>query len=249
MIDYFFFEQDDNLNNRIIKMDDQLINKSTKFSVEEQRLFYITLASIKPNQMDKEIEIDKKTMFDVLGFKSNSNYARIQTMFKKLVLNSYVEFEDYQTAKDGFLFTSVRTTRHKVYITIADQYFPLLVQLKAKYTRLLLDDVISFKSKFSMLLYQQFAYCNIKEIYGATTKQLKDLFGLSKDDYMDKKNDVFKRYLFEQRTIEIAVTEINEKSKCISELKCEKKKQGNRVKGYVFTWKYIDPDKIENKDN
>lgn len=45
---------------RIIAMDNVLATKSTKFTVDEQRLFYITLASIKPNQKSNEIEISKK---------------------------------------------------------------------------------------------------------------------------------------------------------------------------------------------
>ena len=243
--DYVFI--DDEFKQQIITMSNTLINKTTKYTVEEQRLFYVTLASILPNQTDNEIEIEKKMLFDLLGFSSKSNYARIRPMFKKLAHSSWIEFGDDEIFDDGFLFTRVRTTKKKIYVTIAEQYMPLLIQLQSRFTRLLLDDAISFKSKYSMLLYQQFMRWNTKEVFGATTKQLKDLFGMTKDDYMDKKNDVFKRYLFEQRTIEIAITEINEKSKCIRNLMCEKKKKGNRVQGYVFTWTYVDPNNIENK--
>ena len=67
--DYIFHDED--LHDQIIAMDNTLTKKATKFSVEEQRLFYITLASIKPDQKGNEIEIDKKAMFDMLGFKSH----------------------------------------------------------------------------------------------------------------------------------------------------------------------------------
>lgn len=51
---------DNDLHNQIIAMDNILAMKSTRFTVEEQRLFYITLASIKPKQKSNIIEIDKK---------------------------------------------------------------------------------------------------------------------------------------------------------------------------------------------
>ena len=41
--DYIFHDED--LHDQIIAMDNTLTKKATKFSVEEQRLFYITQAS------------------------------------------------------------------------------------------------------------------------------------------------------------------------------------------------------------
>lgn len=234
--------QDDDLNEQIIAMDNTLINKATKFSVDEQRLFYITLASIRPDQKGSEIEIDKKAMLDMLGLTSRDVYSRIRGMFKKLILNSYIEFGDDEIFDDGVLFSSVRTTRKKVYVTVADKYIPLLIQLQPNFTRLLSDDAISFKSKYSMLLYQQLMKWNYKGVFGATTKQLKTLFGMTKDDYVY--NGAFNRALFEKKSVDVAVRDINEKSKCISNLRYEKRKKGNRVQGYVFFYDYIDPNKF-----
>lgn len=240
--DYVFHDND--LHDQIIAMDNTLINKATKFTAEEQRLFYITLASIKPNQKGNEIEIDKKAMMDMLGFTSHHYYSRIRPMFIKLMQKSMICFGDDEIFDDGFLFSRVRTTKKKVYITVAEHYIPLLIELQPGFTRLLSDDAISFKSKFSMLLYQQLMRWNIKGVYGATTKQLKGLFGLSKDDYVNSTTGRFDRYNFEQRTIEVAIKDINEKSKCIRNLRYEKKKKGNRVQGYVFYYDYIDSSKF-----
>lgn len=241
--DYVFHDED--LHEQIIAMDNTLVNKATKFTVEEQRLFYIVLASIKPDQIGDEVEIDKKAMMNMLGFKSHDYYSRIRNMFKKLILNSYIEFGDDEIFEDGVLFSSVRTTRKKVYVTVAQKYIPLLIQLQPGFTRLLSDDAISFKSKFSMLLYQQLMRWNHKGIFGATTRELKNLFGMTKDDYVY--NGKFNRQMFEQRTIDVAVQDINEKSKCISNLRYEKKKKGNRVQGYVFYFDYIDPNEFRLK--
>lgn len=235
--DYIFNDVD--YHQQIIAMDNMIAAKSTKFTVDEQRLFYITLASIKPNQKGNEIEIDKKAMYDMLGFKSHDYYSRIRGMFKKLAKNSWIEFGDDEIFDDGFLISAIRTTRHKVYVTIASKYIPLLIELAPGFTRLLSDDAISFTSKYSMLLYQQLMRWNTRGVYGATTRELKDLFGMTKDDYVYSGR--FNRQMFEQRTIDTAVQDINEKSKCITNLRYEKRKKGNRIQGYVFYFDYRDP--------
>lgn len=238
---------DEDLHEQIIAMDNTLVSKATKFTVEEQRLFYITLASIKPNLKNDEIEIDKKAMFDMLGFTSHIYYSRIRGMFKKLAISSWIEFGDDEIFDDGFLFSNVRTTRKKVYVTVSRKYIPLLIKLQPGFTRLLSDDAISFKSKYSMIIYQQLMRWNHKGVFGATTKELKTLFGMTKEDYVNSKTGRFDRYNFEKFTIELAIADINEKSKCIKNLRYEKKKKGNRVQGYVFYWDYMDPNEFRPK--
>ncbi|WP_290907240.1 replication initiation protein [Eubacterium sp.] len=243
--EYIFPDED--LHEQIIAMDNTLARKSTKFTVDEQRLFYITLASIKPDQKGNEIEIDKKAMIDMLGFESQNVYSRIRGMFKKLAMASWIEFGDDEIFDDGFLISAIRTTKRKVYVTIADKYIPLLIELAPGFTRLLSDDAISFKSKFSMLLYQQLMRWSHKGVFGATTKELKELFGMTKDDYVYK--GAFNRALFERKSIDVAVQDINEKSKCINNLRYEKKKKGNRVQGYVFFFDYTDPNNFRKTYN
>lgn len=241
--DYIFPDED--LHEQIIAMDNTLTKKATKFTVDEQRLFYITLASIKPDQKGNEIEIDKKATINMLGLTSRDVYSRIRPMFVKLIRNSMISFtESEEIWQDGFLFTKVRTTKRKVYVTVDQEYIPLLIKLQPGFTRLLSDDAISFKSKFSMLIYQQLMRWSHKGVFGATTKELKDLFGMTKDDYVY--NGAFNRALFEKYTIDVAVRDINEKSKCINNLKYEKKKKGNRIQGYVFYFEYTDPNNFRN---
>lgn len=240
--DYIFPNED--LHEQIIAMDNTLARKSTKFTVDEQRLFYITLASIRPDQKGNEIEIDKKATIDMLGLTSRDVYSRIRPMFVKLMRNSMISFtESEEIWQDGFLFTKVRTTKKKIYVSVDQEYIPLLIKLQPGFTRLLSDDAISFKSKFSMLLYQQLMRWSHKGVFGATTKELKELFGMTKDDYVYK--GAFNRALFERKSIDVAVQDINEKSKCINNLRYEKKKKGNRVQGYVFYFDYTDPNNFK----
>ena len=95
-----------------------------------------------------------------------------------------------------------------------------------------------------MIIYQQLMRWSTKGVFGVTTKELKGLFGMTKDDYVDPKTGRFNRTRFEQRTIDLAVQDINEKSKCIRNLRYEKKKKGSRVQGYVFYYDYVDPNEF-----
>ena len=243
---------DNDLHNQIIAMDSELAKQATNFTIEEQRLFYITLASIKPNQKSSIIEIDKKAVLDMLGFNSQNQYSRLRPMFTKMIKKSLILSGDDEVWNDGFLFYKCRTTKKKIYIYVDDEYIPLLIKLQPGFTRLLSDDAISFKSKFSMILYQQLMRLNNKGDYGVgfTTKELKMIFGLSKDDYVTKGH--FDRSAFERRTINVAVKDINEKSKCIQNLRYEKRKKNGRVQGYVFFFDYTDPNEFRttyNKSN
>ena len=129
-----------------------------------------------------------------------------------------------------------------------DYYLPLVQQLANNFVRLLDDDVVSFDSKFSMMLYQnlmkdKWKLTNIDYLgIDYSTRRLKMIFGLSIDDYVQ--NGRFNRADFERRTINRAVKEINEKSKCIKNLTYKKVKKGSRVQYYLFSYHYIDPQKV-----
>ncbi len=241
---------DNDLHSQIIAMDNELAKQATNFTVEEQRLFYITLASIKPSQKSSIIEIDKKAVLDMLGLKSQDKYSRLRPMFTKMIKKSLILSGDDEIWNDGFLFYKCRTTKKKIYIYVDDEYIPLLIKLQPGFTRLLSDDAISFNSKYSMILYQQLMRLNNKGDYGVgfTTKELKTIFGLSKDDYV-KKDGHFNRTTFENRTIDVAVKDINEKSKCIQNLRYEKRKKNGRVQGYVFFFDYTDPNEFRTVYN
>ena len=240
---------DNDLHNQIIAMDNELAKQATNFTIEEQRLFYITLASIKPNQKSSIIEIDKKAVLDMLGFNSQNQYSRLRPMFTKMIKKSLILSGDDEIWNDGFLFYKCRTTKKKIYIYVDDEYIPLLIKLQPGFTRLLSDDAISFNSKFSMILYQQLMRLNNKGDYGVgfTTKELKTIFGLSKEDYVS--GGRFDRYNFERKTINVAIKDINEKSKCIQNLRYEKRKRNGRIQGYVFSFDYTDPNEFRTTYN
>lgn len=241
---------DNYLENQVIAMSNTLAEKSTRFSIVQQKLFYVCLASLKHGVNSKdEVEINKQELFNYLQIENDtSRWTRIRYEFKKLAKNSYIEFGTDEEFCDGFLIYSFRSTRNSIFVRFNDYYLPLVQQLANNFVRLLDDDVVSFDSKFSMMLYQnlmkdKWKLTNIDYLgIDYSTRRLKMIFGLSIDDYVQ--NGRFNRADFERRTINRAVKEINEKSKCIKNLTYKKVKKGSRVQYYLFSYHYIDPQKV-----
>lgn len=239
------------LKNQVIAMSNILAEKSTRFSVMQQKLFYVCLASLKQGINSRnEVEINKQELFNCLGIeKETGRYTRIKGEFEQLAHNSFVEFDTTDGFSQGFLIYNIRLSKNTFFVKFNDYYLPLVQELANNYVRLLDDDVISFNSKFSMMLYQnlmrdKWKLTNVDHLgIDYSTKQLKMMFGLSKSDYM-RKNDSFNRSEFEKKTINKAVDEINKKSKCIKNLTYRKVKKGSRVQYYLFSYHYIDPQKV-----
>ena len=241
---------DNSLKNQVIAMSNVLAEKSTRFPVVQQKLFYICLASLKQGINSRnEVGINKKELFDCLDIeKETKRYTRIKGEFEQLAHNSFVKFDTTDGFCQGFLICNIRLAKNTFYVQFNDYYLPLVQELANNYVRLLDDDVISFNSKFSMMLYQnlmkdKWKLTNVDYLgIDYSTRKLKMMFGLSIDDYM--RDGHFDRYNFERKTINKAVKEINEKSKCIKNLTYRKVKKGSRIQYYLFTYNYIDPQKV-----
>lgn len=250
---------DNSLQNQIIAMSNTLAEKSTRFTALQQKLFYISLAALKQGKNSKnEVKIDKQELFDYLNItRDKGRWTKLRYQLNKLMENSLIQFGTDEEFCDGFLINKVRSTKHDIFVRFDDDLVPLLEELADNYVRLLDDDVTSFDSKFSMMLYQNLLkdkwMLTNPDFYGIpySTKKLKMIFGLSKDDYMTTKKGKpsFNRTLFERFTINKAVEEINEKSKCILKLRYEKIKKGNRIQAYEFYFDYVDPNTIRRENN
>lgn len=219
------------------RMNNLLASKWVNFSTIQQKLFYITLAHLNYGvNKTNEVKILKKHIFNWLGFTSKDKYTRTRKELEQLSGNSFVSFGNDEAFCSGFLFTNVRSDRNFYYVTINQHYEELLINFKNRYVKLLTKEVLSFNSKYSMMLYQVLLkFKNKNNNITFTTKQLKELFGLKKGDYI-RTDGTFGRTLFEKRTIDVAIKEINSYSTIIQNLKYEKIKNGNIVEFYSFSF-------------
>lgn len=233
-------------DDRLVAMDNNLARRQVKWSVFERKLFYLTISQLQFTTFNNptKVILKKKDIYKKLGMTGTTytgGYLREQ--FKQMRLKSEVSWEDEtdpdEIWEDGFLIVHTKATKHEIYVTLNEAFLPLLENLSERYTMLLLDDLVSFDSKHTMVLYQ-----NLRRIYHTkylwnekdfSTKQLKDMFGLSEKDYT-KKDGKFNRTMFEQQCVQRAVDEINEKSDMMKIEKWWKVKQDGKVHRYVFRY-------------
>lgn len=241
------------LENKVIAVSNILAKKNTYFTTTQQKLFYVSIASLRNGvNIHDEVEINKHDLLEYLGMENDSNrYTKLKKELDQLISNSFIRFEDEDGCSSGNLIYNTRITRNTVYIRFNNYYLPLVQNLSDNFVRFLNDDLVGLKYKDSMMLYQNLMKDKWKmsnaDFMGIdySTMQLKDMFGLAKESYVNK-NGNFNRADFERRTLNKVIEELNKKSKCIKNLKYEKVKEGNKVKYYKFTFDYTDPQKFSN---
>ena len=236
-------KNENSLDNQIIKMSNILARKTPKHSKNkesltqtEQRLFYMSLA--KANTIDEKgvVRLKKSEVFEKMGVKDSNMWTRYKEFFKAMQLKTYYDFnysEDEFEA--GFLIYKVQATKNYFHVWFDTAYIPLLKSVD-KYTTMFFDDIMRFECKHTAPLYQRIRSLNEHpkyfNYYDFSTTELKDIFGLTIDDYVNKKNGKFKRPEFEKQTLNKAVEEINTKSQLVKNITVEKHKKGNKVAFY-----------------
>lgn len=239
-------------------MSNILAEKNTCFTETQQKLFYVSIASLRNGvNFHDEVEVNKEELLKFIGIENDNNrYSKLKKELKQLISNSFVMFEDKDGYTSGNLIYNVRVTRKSVYIRFNSYYLPLLQNLSDNFVRFLNDDLVGLKCKNSMMLYQHLMKDKWKmscmDFLGIdySTTQLKEMLGLTKEAYTNK-NGNFNRADFERRTLNKAIEELNKKAKCIKNLRYTKVKKGNRVQYYKFTFDYTDPQNIvdSSKEN
>lgn len=170
----------------------------------------------------------------------DKNFEYYKSIISNLINSSYVEGELDGKDVMGYVIPWVEADSKAEQITfeftLLNKLLPYFQCLYRNYTKIEIEQTKNFKSKFSMALYLNLlSWSNGEDenyrLY--TTKQLKEIFGLSKDDYC-KKDGKFDRNNFEKYTIEVAIKEINQNTRM--KVKYKKNKIKNRVANYQFNF-------------
>ena len=167
--------------------------------------------------------------------------------FKEKIINlskaSFVEFKTPRGDLMGYLLPLVESVTNSEFVafefTIMKKMLYHFQQLAYMYTIIELENVKNFKSRFSYVLYMYLLswtehnnVCDVKTTT-MTTKQIKELFGLSESDYV-RSTGKFDRNAFEKKTINIAVDEIQKNTNL--KIQVTKVKKGHFVIYYEFKY-------------
>lgn len=201
-----------------------LMQTQIDWSPEDKKLFVMCLTKIKWSESGNSnvVVLDKKEIIESLslniGADQRSKYVR--NAFKRLMAGSMVHWTDPKDKErwtESYLITEVTSKRGVIEVTINKKYMPHLEDLAkgvSSYITMWSSDIYSFRSRFSFALFEELRlhYDSRKHnnYRRYTTRQLKELFGLDKEDYMrSKEMGGFNRSAFERRVLDVAVQEIN----------------------------------------
>lgn len=213
-------------------------NKET-LSMTEQRLFYMVLSQA--NTVDEKgiVKLKKSEVFKKLGIDDKDMWSRYKDYFKSMQMKTYYDFNYSEDEfESGFLIYKVSTTKNYFCVKFDNDYISLLKKAD-KWTTMFFDDIMKFECKHTAPLYQRLRSLNkhpkFDKYYDFNTSELKEIFGLSADDYVKKSGSQvgsFDRLNFEKYTLNKAIEEINTKSSLTHNVWYEKHKKGNRVAFY-----------------
>lgn len=211
-------DQGNSLNNSLVAISKSLAKTQMCWTVEQKKLFTMCLTKIAWGKSGNNnvVELNKREVIEALGLKidSHNQSTYLRKAFQELARNSEVHWtdpEDKNVWEDDFLITRRRSTRGSIFVTFNPYFMPHIENLAKSYITFLSDDIYNFKSKFTFALFEELRlHCDTRRTNYRTysTKELKDLFGLSKDDYMS--GGRFDRYNFEKRVLDRAIEEINQ---------------------------------------
>lgn len=207
------------LSNSLIVLHNILARKATNFNALELKLFFTILAKIKTRDEKNVILLKKADICDILGI-DKANSKKLRGQFEQVMHKSFVQFDGLTEHdwKDGYLVTHASSDRYHIEVGLNHTFIPLLVDLEKHFTSFYIDNIGHFKSKNSVILYQNLRSWFNRD-YQVTHKkysllELKKMFEISDKDYMvkrGKKKDhiVFDTFNFKKYTLDIAVKEIN----------------------------------------
>lgn len=244
--------KDNSLKNQMVAISRQLARAQSKMNIHEKKLLVMCLTKIRWTRDDNSnmVELDKKEIADALGLAYDKNLSyNLRKEFYNLAIHSEIHWTDPNDSsqwQDDFLITKRKSTRSKIQVWFNQDYMPHLqnfLKEKMSFLTYWANDMYKFESKFAFALFEDLRYHYNTDYFtnefDYTTKQLKELFGLSASDYMhhdNKRNiDIFDRSNFEKRTIQRAVDEIN-KGEMMKIVRWWKVKDGMDIKAYRFKY-------------
>ncbi|WP_439292183.1 replication initiation protein [Mannheimia haemolytica] len=214
-------------NNLVVVKANSLIEASYRLSIDEIRILALTVGTMDPKSNQKIFDFTVADFVREFPEISMDNaYKQIQAAIKRIYERS-VRTEDSSRVTE-FRWVSSRTYFKKegrFRIAMTDDVMPYLTQLKGQFTQYQLKNIAYFNSVHSIRIYElitQYRNVGSREI---TVEDLKKW--LQVEDKYPRFNS------FNQRVIEPAITEINERSDLFVDV--EQLKRGRSIYALNFT--------------
>lgn len=237
------------LNDALIVISNLIARATTKWTLEETKMFLCSVSQIKKRDKDNWVMLPKRDILEKLNINPDNGTWLRQT-FKKMMQKSYIELGNNDEWDDGFLITRVRSDKKNIYVRFEDTYIPLLDQLSTHFTEFYIDYIKDFSrlSSYNLYVYlcswQDSSYREQRKKIAKS--ELAKVFNLKEGEYWrnyGKETAKFDWKMFETKVLNPAIKEINDFKSCdMHILSCDKVKNGKFVLGYDIHYAFVDED-------
>lgn len=219
-------------NSLVVKHND-LIEARYSLTLNEQKIILYFVSKL---DRDKDkfniLSLNIREFFELLGT-TQERYTEVREIVRELRRKEIIIKKESSELVTGWL-SSIEYLENEgiIQLEFSEKLMPYLLQLKEKFTRYELCNILNLRNKHSIRMYElmkQYEKIGKREI---SLNDLKKFLGIADDEYK-------RVYDFERFVLNISKEEINEYTDLIVDY--EKIKKGRRIDGILF--------KIEPKDS
>lgn len=219
-------------NNLVVKHND-LIEARYNLSLNEQRVILYSASMLDRDKKNFEIVKVKINELTNLLDTTEKRYTEFKEIAENLISKTLTIKKEKSELVTSWL-SSMEYIENEgiIELEFSQKLIPYLLQLKEKFTRYELKNILSLKNKHSIRVYElmkQYEKIGERKI---SLEELRKYLGIGEDEYLRFGN-------FENRVLKTTKEEINEYTDLIIDY--EKIKKGRRIDSILF--------KIEPKDN
>jgi plasmid replication initiation protein len=227
----------------LVVQSNSLIQAKHSLSAEEQKIIKILISQIQKDDEDfKEYEFRIKDLAELLGMAHSNTYGVLREITKRLI-SRVLEFHNSETNRtlQASWLSSAEYLNGEgtVVLSFDPKLKPLLLQLKACFTKYELEQVLRFKGQYTIRFFElrkMHLGQNQKKVFFELEK-LYWILGLGKDEYKAFKD-------FKRRVLKPAQLELLEKTGGFLSWKLDKRGRGAKIHGIWLI--FDDEGKTEN---
>ena len=210
-------------NGLVVKHND-LIEAKYKLNLVEQKIILYTVSQLDRDENNfKLVKVKISDIAELIGNEIHryTEFKKIANdlMDKKVVLSSRPNLDMRWLASSEYIGEGI------IELEFSEKLIPYLLQLKQRFTRYEIKNILSMKSSYSVRIYELMKqYENIGKREFELT-EFKRCLGLKEDEYS-------RIYDFERFVLKVAKEEINRDTDLIIDY--EKMRKGRKITGFVF---------------
>lgn len=219
------------MKNNLVVKSNQLIEAKYELNLNEQKIILYAVSKL---DREKEnfnlLSLNIRKFTELLGT-TQERYTEIREIVRELRGKEIIIKTEERELITGWL-SSIEYLKDKgiIELEFSQKLIPYLLQLKSKFTRYQLENILNLKSKYSIRLYE------LMKQYESIGKREFKLKELKKILFVE--NQYERMYDLERFVLKPAEEEINKNTDIF--INYEKIKTGRRITGFLF--------KIESKD-